>query len=101
MSQQCSLHHGPRPRRCPRCGGPMVAFSLSFFNTEEVCMDCKEDERHAPGFAAARAAEEAAARGGNYNFPGVGLSAADDAFLAERRAARRKPASGEKEEADG
>lgn len=88
-------------RRCPRCGGPMSSFSVSFFNIEEVCMDCKADERLAPGFAAAQAAEEAAVQRGDFNFPGVGLSAADDAFLAERRAARRRPAAGEKEESDG
>ena len=36
----------------------------------------------------ARAAEFAAVRGGDYNFPGIGLSAADHVFLAERRAKR-------------
>lgn len=98
---QSSLYRRPGQRHCPRCGGPMSSFSMSFFNTEEICMDCVADECLAPGFAAARAAEEAAVLGGNFNFPGVGLSAADDAFLAERRAERRKRSAGEKGESDG
>lgn len=86
------LPHSQEPWRCPRCGGPMTAHSMSFFNTEEICLECKTDERQAPGFAAARAADEAAIKEGNYNFPGVGLSDADTAFLAQRLAERRKGA---------
>jgi hypothetical protein len=48
-----------------------------------------EDERQAPGYARADVAELAAVRNRNYNFPGVGLSATDRQFLAERRAARK------------
>jgi hypothetical protein len=61
---------------------------MSVFNTDEICIPCREDEHLAPGFKAARDAEAAACQHGNYNFPGVGLSAADQAFLAERRRAR-------------
>lgn len=73
---------------------------MSVFTTEEICLDCKEDERHAPGFTAARAAEDAAVLGGNDTFPGSGLSEADGTFLATRRAARRKGAVTEKEGVD-
>jgi hypothetical protein len=68
----------------------LKAWTLSYFNTEEICMDCSADEKLAPGFRAARAAEEAAVRGGNLNFPGLGLSAVNDAFLAERRRKRQE-----------
>jgi hypothetical protein len=54
-----------------------------------ICMPRLEDERQAPGYARADVAELAAVRNRNYNFPGVGLSATDRQFLAERRAARK------------
>jgi hypothetical protein len=77
----------------------MSAFSVSFFTTEEIRMECKDDERFAPGVQTAKAAEEDAVRRGDLNFPGIGLSAADFAFLAGRRVGppalrrgrRRKP----------
>jgi len=73
---------------CDRCGHDAGTSSVSYFNTDTCCMECIADEQQAPGFAAARAAELAAVQGGDVNFVGVGLSPADVAFLAERRAAR-------------
>ena len=67
----------------------MTAHSMSFFNTEEICLQCKRDERQAPGFAGARAADDAAIKRGNYTFPGLGLPEADHAFLADLVAKRR------------
>ena len=74
---------------CPRCGAPLAVWSMSFFNTEEICSLCKDDERQAPGFVTAHAIEAAAVKNGNYNFPGIGLSEADRSFLAERLRQRR------------
>lgn len=74
--------------RCARCGAATTTHSMSFFNTDDLCMDCKADEKLAPGYGSARAAEAAAVQAGNLNFAGVGLSAADEQFLAARRAAR-------------
>jgi hypothetical protein len=51
-------------------------------------MICKEDERALPSYEAGTAAELAAVRQGDYNFPGVGLTPDDHAFLAKRRATR-------------
>lgn len=76
------------PTKCPRCGGSMAAYSMSRFNNEMICSECIDDERQAPGYAAAAEAEIAAVKRGDYNFPGVGLSAADREFLAARRAGR-------------
>ena len=73
---------------CDRCGVVTRAAIMSKFNTDIICVACKEDERQAPGYEAADRAEVAAVMGGNYRFPGVGLSAADEVFLAERRQAR-------------
>ena len=75
---------------CNRCGDATRATIMSKFNTQLLCLPCKEDERLAPGYAAADQAEVAAVRAGARNFPGAGLSAADAAFLADRRANRTK-----------
>ena len=69
-------------KRCPRCGAPLTAWSTSYFNTQEICLECCDDEKQAPGYQAAVATEEAEVQRGNYNFQGVGLSDADRAFLA-------------------
>jgi hypothetical protein len=58
---------------CERCGEHTGTTTVSYFNTEEICMPCRETERAHPGFAAARAAEEKAVRLGDWNFEGVGL----------------------------
>jgi hypothetical protein len=70
---------------CARCGVEPFAHVTSFFNTDVICLPCATDEQEAPGYVAAHAAEVAAVRAGDYNFPGVGLSPADAAFLAARR----------------
>jgi hypothetical protein len=69
---------------CPRCGGNTSGGSTSYFNTEHVCPDCIDRERAHPAFAQAQAAEEAAVRAGDFNFPGVGCPA--DLYLAAGRA---------------
>jgi hypothetical protein len=45
---------------------------MSMFNTQTICMECKEAEKKDPRYQEARAADEAAIRGGNFNFPGIG-----------------------------
>lgn len=74
--------------RCDRCGAPFGSKIMSKFNQDALCVDCKEDERLAPGFASADAAELAAVRAGVADYPGVGLGPKDQAFLAARRACR-------------
>ena len=81
------------PDRCKRCGSRDVGFVVSKFNLDTICIPCKDDERLAPGYKTADAAEVAACRAGDYNFPGVGLSRDDARFLAERLAARTKEAT--------
>ncbi len=73
---------------CDRCNGELKLSIMSKFNTDTICMSCSEDEQQAPGYVAARDAEREAVRSGDYNFPGVGLSTEDLAFLAHRRKAR-------------
>jgi len=77
---------------CARCGSTLFGSTCSRFNIDTICPGCAADEREAPGYAAAVAAEIVAVRAGQFNFPGVGLTPADHAFLLARRAARREAA---------
>lgn len=47
---------------------------MSMFNTQTICMDCKDSERKDPRYKEAQEAELAAVKAGNYNFPGIGLN---------------------------
>ena len=58
--------------KCERCGKETSAFIMSMFNTEMICMDCKDAEKKHPDYAKARDAEHAEVCRGNYNFCGIG-----------------------------
>jgi hypothetical protein len=73
---------------CDRCRGNLNISIMSRFNTDTICLSCCDDEQQAPGYGAAQDAERDAVKSGDYNFPGVGLSTEDLAFLAARRKAR-------------
>lgn len=62
------------PTHCERCGADLsqVSSIVSKFNTDTICIPCKTRERAHPDYKAADAAEIAAVRAGNMNFPGVG-----------------------------
>ena len=63
-----------RQTTCDRCGGSLAkGRTMSMFNTDTICLDCKEAERKRSDYDAAVRAEVAACRAGNYNFKGVGL----------------------------
>jgi hypothetical protein len=65
----------------------MTIASPSIFDGAPLCMECAEDERHAPGFARALDVMKAAFRDtGDICFHG--LSQRDAAFLAARRKSR-------------
>jgi hypothetical protein len=58
--------------KCQRCGTQTLATTVSYFNTETLCLPCKEAERRHPDFPLAEAVEIAAVKLGNYNFEGIG-----------------------------
>jgi hypothetical protein len=58
---------------CDRCHKPTHVKIMSMFNTQEICMECKVEEKQDPRYAEAVAADEAAIKSGNYNFKGIGL----------------------------
>lgn len=57
---------------CDRCHQKTHGTTMSFFNTEIICMKCSAKEREHPKFKEARDAEEAAVKAGNTNFRGIG-----------------------------
>lgn len=58
---------------CERCGTEARVTIMSMFNTQVICMSCKEVERKHPRYeeAVQRELEECAK--GNFNFEGIGL----------------------------
>ena len=58
---------------CDRCGGSLAGGRImSKFNTDCICMNCKEKERTRPDYKQACDAEISEIRKGNYNFAGIG-----------------------------
>lgn len=61
--------------KCDRCGGSLEGGRiLSMFNTDVLCMKCKDEERQRPDYKAAQEADIAEIKKGNYNFEGIGLN---------------------------
>jgi hypothetical protein len=60
---------------CDRCGQKTTFCTGSYFNTELICADCDRREQEHPLFEEAREVEREAVRGGDFNFPGIGLPA--------------------------
>lgn len=46
---------------------------MSYFNTDEICLECADRERAHPQFQQARDAELEACKNGDYNYRGIGL----------------------------
>lgn len=57
---------------CDRCYTETNVHTMSMFNTQEICMDCRKKERAHPGYEKARQVEADQVRQGNYNFQGIG-----------------------------
>ena len=62
-------------KHCDRCGGSLSGGrTMSMFNEDCLCMDCKEAERKKPEYRSAVEADNAEIRKGNYNFKGIGYT---------------------------
>lgn len=62
-------------KTCDRCGGSLKdGRTMSMFNTQCICMKCKEKERKRPDYDKAVEADNEQIRQGNYNFEGIGLT---------------------------
>ncbi len=57
---------------CPRCGEyTNNQTTMSVFNTDTICIPCKEKEKQDPDYQLAVDTEAAEVRKGNYNYPGI------------------------------
>ena len=65
-------------KECDWCGGSLEAGRMmSRFDTSVLCMRCIEEEKKHPDYPKAAAAELAAIRRGDMNFPGIGWPGKD------------------------
>ncbi len=59
---------------CDRCKGSLVSGRMmSMYNTDCLCLKCIDEERHRDDYNAAREADIAEIKKGNYNFGGIGF----------------------------
>ena len=62
-------------KTCDRCGVATKTWTCSMFNTQEICLVCKEQERKHPRYQEACEADREAIKRGDYNFKGIGWTA--------------------------
>lgn len=58
--------------KCDRCRKESGCLTMSYFNTQMICLDCEDRERKHPRFKEAQEIETEMVRRGNYNYGGVG-----------------------------
>ena len=58
---------------CQRCNSDDKITTGSMFNTQMICLKCKEKEVKHDMYDFARKVEADQVRGGNYNYEGIGL----------------------------
>lgn len=61
------------PSRCQRCGKAGGCYIMSMFNTQMICLDCKDKEEKRDDYDKAVKEENKALKNGNRNFKGIGL----------------------------
>lgn len=61
------------PVECQRCHKETNVTIMSYFNTQEICVSCMEEERQNPRYDEAVKADIEAIKAGDYNFKGIGL----------------------------
>lgn len=76
--------------RCDRCGRETRALIMSYFNTDDLCPDCRDLEEQHPDFEEARSVEvqfvQAAVQAGtDVNYQGIGLPAGYDEWADSMR----------------
>lgn len=59
---------------CDRCGKPLTdGRTMSMYNTDCICIDCKRKETERPDYKTACAADAEAIKKGDFNYKGIGL----------------------------
>ena len=65
---------GKKHGMCDRCFQPTHGVTTtSMFNTEQICMPCKDKERNHPDYFVAEQADLDAIKRGDFNYQGIGL----------------------------
>ena len=59
-------------KECDRCRKATNIFTMSWFNQDNICMQCCYEEEKHPDFEFAKNVEVAYTKRGNMNYPGVG-----------------------------
>ena len=62
----------PFEGNCHRCSKETDSFTMSWFSTESICLDCSDEENNHADIELAKAVELAHVKSGNYNYPGIG-----------------------------
>ena len=63
---------GMQRDNCDRCGEPTNGVTtMSVFNEDVICMNCKKEEKNDPEYGAAVEAENEEIRKGNTNYKGA------------------------------
>ena len=58
--------------KCQRCGKETRTTIMSMFNTDIICMDCKEKEKKHPSYNAAVEVDNREILKGNFRYKGIG-----------------------------
>jgi HAD superfamily hydrolase (TIGR01662 family) len=61
--------------QCHRCDKKTNSHTMSWFNTELICMDCSNKEKSHPKYQEAKDKELEQVKRGNYNYEGIGFDA--------------------------
>jgi hypothetical protein len=61
--------------KCQRCGVKSNASTMSWFNTDLICMDCADKEKNHPKYQEAKDRENEEVQKGNLNYEGIGFDA--------------------------
>ncbi len=57
--------------QCDRCNKESNVTTVSFMNTDEICLECAELEKQHPRYVEAKEKEFQECKRGNYNYPGL------------------------------
>ncbi len=57
--------------KCERCLKETTVTTMSYLNTEMICLECDLKEKDHPQYKEAKEAELAEVRKGNYNYKGL------------------------------
>ena len=59
--------------KCDRCGKILTAKTMSMFNEDCLCLECKEKEKNLPNYKKALNKDIEEIKKGYFNFKGIGL----------------------------